>query len=253
MNKLLLIPDIHARTFWKDAIQKYGDECNKIIILGDEVDPYPDEGYTRKDAIRTLEEVIAFKRNNNEKVVLLWGNHALHYLKKDFPRSSRYDSSHAYNIRELYSSNQHLFKLAHEEIINNKKYLFTHAGLMNSWVENNKEIIGEPTVENLNKLIETPNGIKALSQVSSYRSWLGEKSGSIVWSDVREKINHETISNDTITPNDDSIVDGYDYQIFGHTQMHEPIITDKWACIDCHRAFILEENENLIDTEKIKG
>jgi hypothetical protein len=173
------------------------------------------------------------------------GNHDCHYLIKNFPRSTRYDSSNAYKIRELYCQNKHLFKLAHEETINNKKYLFTHVGLMNSWIERNKDIIGEPTVSNLNKLINTPRGITALSDISNYRTWIGEETGSILWSDVREKIDNESTI-DNIIPNTDSIVEGYDYQIFGHTQQIEkPIITNKWACIDCRKAFILDEDEVL--------
>jgi hypothetical protein len=253
MSKILVIPDVHGRPFWKQAVEKYGDEVDRIIFLGDEVDPYPDEGFTRKQAIRTLEEIIEFKLNNKDKTILLIGNHAAHYFIKNFPRSTRYDSSNAYKIKELYIQHRHIFQLAYEEIINNKKYLFTHAGLMNSWIERNKDIIGEPTVENLNKLTETPIGIKALSDISRYRTWLGEKSGSILWSDVREKIDLDDSIEYNIIPNDDSIVDEYDYQIFGHTQLQEkPIITDKWACIDCRKAFILDGNE-LQQTENKEG
>ena len=253
MSKVLIISDVHARPFWKEATEKYDQECEKIIFLGDYVDPYQDEGFTRKDAIRTLEEIIEFKVNNKDKTILLIGNHDAHYFIKNFPRSTRYDSSNAYKIKELYMQHKHIFQLAYEEIINNKKYLFTHAGLMNSWVERNKDIIGEPTVESLNHLLDNPRGIKALSDISNYRTWLGEKSGSILWSDVREKIDLDDSIEYNIIPNDDSIVDGYDYQIFGHTQLQEkPIITDKWACIDCRKAFILDENE-LQETENKEG
>jgi len=243
MNKILVIPDIHARPFWKEATEKYGQECDKIIFLGDYVDPYPDEGFTRKQAIRTLEEVIEYKLNNKDKTVLLLGNHCLHYMIKSFPRSSRYDSSNAYKIRELYCQHKHLFKLAHEKTINDKKYLFTHAGLMNSWIERNKDIIGEPTVDSLNHLLDNPRGISALSEISNYRTWFGDDSGSIVWSDVREKIDLDDSIEYNIISNADSIVDTYDYQIFGHTQLSDkPIITDKWACLDCKKAFILDED-----------
>ena len=245
MNKILVIPDIHGRSFWKDAVEKYADECDLIIFGGDEVDPYPSENITRKEAIKVLEEIIDFKLNNMDKVVLLLGNHAAHYFVKGFPRSSRYDSSNAYKIREIYSSHKSLFKLAYEEIIGGKKFLFTHAGVMNSWVERNKDIIGEPTVENLNKLLDTPAGVRALSDISRYRTWLGEKSGSILWSDVREKLDIDILSSE-ITPNEDSIVEGYDYQVFGHTQLSkDPIINDKWACLDCRRAFIINENGEI--------
>lgn len=246
MSKILILPDVHGRAFWKEATEKYEQECDEIIFLGDYVDPYLDEGFTRKQAIRTLEEVIEYKLNNKDKTVLLLGNHCLHYLIKSFPRSTRYDSSNAYKIKELYCQYKHLFKLAHEEIINDKKYLFTHAGLMNSWIERNKDMIGEPTVDSLNHLLDNPRGISALSEISNYRTWLGEKSGSIVWSDVREKININDSDEYNIIPDNDSIVDMYDYQIFGHTQLSDkPIITDKWACLDCRKAFILDENEKL--------
>ena len=116
---------------------------------------------------------------------------------------------------------------------------------MNSWVERNKDIIGEPTVENLNKLLDTPAGVRALSDISRYRTWLGEKSGSILWSDVREKLDLD-ILNETTSPNEDSIVEGYDYQVLFHTQLSkDPIINDKWACLDCRRAFIINENGEI--------
>ena len=245
MNKTLIIPDLHSRSFWKDAVLKYINEADKIVFLGDYVDPYPQENITRKEAIKTLEDVIDFKTKFNDKTILLLGNHCVHYFLKDYPRSTRYDSSNAYHIRELYLSHKGLFKLAYETTINDKKYLFTHAGLMNSWVERNKDVIGKPTTDNLNKLMDTPQGIKALGEMSFYRSWLGEDSGSILWSDVREKISEESNEN-AIMPKEDSINPLYDYQIFGHTQLSQnPIITDKWACIDCRKAFILDENGKL--------
>ena len=64
-----------------------------------------------------------------------------------------------------------------------------------------------------------------------------------MWSDVIEKIDLNNSLESNIIPNADSIVEGYDYQIFGHTlQNKDPIITDKWACLDCRKAFILDEN-----------
>jgi predicted phosphodiesterase len=77
MSKILVIPDVHGRSFWKEATEKYDQECEKIIFLGDYVDPYQDEGFTRKDAIRTLEEIIEFKLENKDKVVMLLGNHKI--------------------------------------------------------------------------------------------------------------------------------------------------------------------------------
>ena len=239
---ILIIPDVHGRPFWKDAVEKHKDDCDKVIFLGDYLDEYPDENITRKQSKENFKEIINLKENNRDKVILLLGNHDLHYMHREFTRSSRYSSSNAYNYKQMFLSHESFFKIAHEETINDKKYLFTHAGVMKSWYERNKEIIGELTTDNINKLQGFRNGILSLAEVSKYRSWIGEESGSPLWSDVREKIDGEKSMIDHVIPNEDSYVKEYDYQIFGHTQLTEnPIITDKWVCIDCRRAFVLNE------------
>ena len=58
---------------------------------------------------------------------------------------------------------------------------------------------------------------------------------------------------DNIIPNEDSIVKPYDYQIFGHTQLRsKPIIRDKWPCVDCRKAFILDEDGTLTSVTEEK-
>ena len=74
-KKMLILPDIHARPFWKDAGERHSDDVSKIVFLGDYLDPYPWEGFTRKDAIRNFQEIIDFKTENKDKVILLLGNH----------------------------------------------------------------------------------------------------------------------------------------------------------------------------------
>ena len=32
--RILLIPDVHGRPFWNDAIKQHGEECDKIISEG---------------------------------------------------------------------------------------------------------------------------------------------------------------------------------------------------------------------------
>lgn len=250
MNKILIIPDVHGRTFWKTAVEKHFDDSNKIIFLGDYLDRYENEDITRKQEKENFLEIINFKKENKDKVVLLLGNHDLHYIEQSFTMSTRHSSNYAYSYKQIFLENKSLFKLAHEETINDKKILFTHAGLMNSWYQRNKNTIGELTVDNLNQLLNFPNGIQCLCDISKYRTCIGEESGSILWSDVREKINIDVMKdeNDSITPNDDSWVDEYDYQIFGHTQLSiKPIITDKWACLDIRHAFIIKEDGKIYD------
>ena len=79
---ILIIPDIHGRNFWKKAVEENKDKVDKIILLGDYLDPYPWEGITRKEAISNFQEIIDFKSENRDKVVLFVGNHDLAYIDK---------------------------------------------------------------------------------------------------------------------------------------------------------------------------
>lgn len=236
---ILIIPDLHGRTFWKKAVDENIDKVERVIILGDYLDPYSWEGITRKEAITNFNEVIAFKSEHKDRVILLLGNHDIPYIdKKNFYTRSRYDSSNAHHINGMFRSHRSLFQLAHEEYINGKRYLFTHAGLIPQWYEKHKDLIGELTVDNLNKLYDTPRGIRALCEVSRYRGgW--DRYGSIVWCDAVEMAEEtqrlkeaENLSTNDKLP--------WDYQVFGHSQQEEhPIITNEFACLDCRKAFIL--------------
>lgn len=245
--KILICGDIHGRTFWKDAIDKHLDECDKVIFLGDYLDRYEDEEISRRQEKDNFEGIIKLKQENPDKVVLLIGNHDEHYIAPSFTRSTRYSGSNSRKYREMFLTHFSFFKIAHEETTNDKKYLFTHAGVTKSWYERNKEAIGELTVDNLDKLKDYGGGINILGEISKYRTWFGEETGSPLWSDIAEKISDES-SIDNVIPNDDSVVDEYDYQIFGHTRLRHELITDKWACLDCRKAFILNDDGNLIET-----
>ena len=140
----------------------------------------------------------------------------------------------------MFRSHRSLFQLVHEEYINGKRYLFTHAGLIPQWYEYHKDVIGELTVDSLNHLLDIPQGIRALCEVTRYRGgW--DKYGSIVWLDVHDMTDRIQFSLETEgkTVNDKL---PWEYQVFGHSQQEEhPIITKEFACLDCRKAFILTD------------
>jgi predicted phosphodiesterase len=233
---ILIIPDIHGRNFWKKAVEENKDKVDKIIFLGDYLDPYPWEGITRKEAISNFQEIIDFKSENRDKVVLFVGNHDLAYIdKKNYIVRSRYDSSNAHHIEEMFRSHRSFFQLAHEELIGDKRYLFTHAGLQIGWYKKHEKLIGELTVNGMNHLLDTPSGIKALCEASWSRGgW--DQFGSIVWNDVTDCGSHV---NDELP---------WDRQVFGHSQQDEhPIITDTHVCLDCRKAFILNDDGGFVE------
>lgn len=233
---LLLIGDIHGRSFWKKAVEEYKDKVDRIIFFGDYLDPYPWEGITRKEAISNFQEIIDFKSENRDKVVLFVGNHDLAYIdKKNYIVRSRYDSSNARHIEEMFRSHRSFFQLAHEELIGDKRYLFTHAGLQRKWYDKHEKLIGELTINGLNHLLNIPEGIRALCEASWARGgW--DQFGSIVWNDVTDCGSH---INDELP---------WDRQVFGHSQQEEhPIITDTHVCLDCRKAFILNDDGGFVE------
>lgn len=233
---LLIIPDIHGRSFWKKAVEENIDKVSKVIFVGDYLDPYPWEGITRKQAIANFQEIIDFKSEHKDKVILLLGNHDFPYIdKRNFYSESRYDSSNAYHINEMFRSHRSLFQLAHEELVNNERYLFTHAGLLPQWYKKHSDMIEELTVENLNRLQDNPKGIRILCEVSAERGgW--DRYGSIVWNDVTDL--YEGVNKDI----------PWEYQVFGHSQQEEhPIITKEFACLDCRKAFIINDEGGFVE------
>lgn len=74
MNKVIAIGDIHGSTKWRNIID--GNKDAQIVFLGDYLDPYVE--YDCDEILDNLIEIIDFKRNNKDRVVLLLGNHDLH-------------------------------------------------------------------------------------------------------------------------------------------------------------------------------
>ena len=72
--KTITIGDIHGRSDWQEI-----DPANydKIIFVGDYVDSFT---VSDIDIITNLLNIIQFKKDNMNKVVLLLGNHDLQYL-----------------------------------------------------------------------------------------------------------------------------------------------------------------------------
>ena len=68
--KILIIPDVHGRAFWRKPCKDI-DKWDKIVFLGDYVDPYPGEA-EQSDVMGELIDIVELKRQNPDKVILLW-------------------------------------------------------------------------------------------------------------------------------------------------------------------------------------
>ena len=117
MSKVLIIPDVHGRPFWRKAKEKI-NSVDKVVFLGDYLDPYGYEGITRENAIEEFKEIIQFKVDNPDKVILLLGNHDCAYCY-DFGSASRYDYSNESIIKKLFGENFDYFRLFAKRSSNN--------------------------------------------------------------------------------------------------------------------------------------
>lgn len=74
--KTLVLGDIHGRTIWKDIIEKENPDF--VIFLGDYVATH--DGVTAEQQLSNLEDILNYKEENSDKVVLLRGNHDIQHL-----------------------------------------------------------------------------------------------------------------------------------------------------------------------------
>ena len=243
---ILVLPDIHGRTFWKEKCQNI-TKYDRVIFLGDYFDPYDFEHKTVNDAIENFKEILELKKNNFNKVVLLLGNHDMSYYSQDYYNRYDYHCRHLKKfhneISNMFNEHHDWFKLIHIE----DNIVFSHAGIRENWInEMNKQFCRNnlPTIE----IKEIPNDFIKLNNilnneceqglgdfVSGYRGGR-ESVGSCVWADVHEHY----------------CPDGYDKvkQVFGHTlqarynsyggiSYGKPLITNRYMMLDTCKAYEL--------------
>lgn len=252
MKELMIIPDVHGRTFWKEKVYKLlnYDENTHIVFLGDYVDPYQYEGIFPEDAIPILEEIIDLKKSNPNRITLLLGNHDCGYIWSDVCASRR-DRKNYNEISNLFSKNLDLFDLAYSCELGGKKYLLTHAGVHKQWFDlvfgQNSEYYPKIDMFLNNWLHSDQENIEDCLGIYSYfRGYTPDNYGSCIWADVREwsdELYNASLNEDL----------GW-YQIFGHTQLElDPIIKKDFACIDTRRYYILTEENKLLDPQYPMG
>jgi len=135
--------DLHGQDIWKKTDV---DRYDKIIFLGDYVDSlYLDD----QTIIRTFTEVIDFKKQYPDKVVLLIGNHEINYL---FPKYCPlgYRVSKVENFLTIFLKNFDYFRIAFQY----RNYLWTHAGIHKGWYHYKLKEKVEETDRNLADTLE---------------------------------------------------------------------------------------------------
>lgn len=258
---MIIIADIHGRTFWKQSLIEKGilvdgKLTEEVLFMGDyldhynhEYDPIAKDYITSDSELTNFKEIINFKKENELLVTLLLGNHDMEYIS-DYCADCRMNYKHKDEIKDLFIKNIDLFRIGTFYRVDDKLVTFTHANICPEWIKSIQPLLKKlgyedwmPTKDNGRAICE---GIISLinlliSRASTDRSNLdtigrllshigygrggGYSAGSLVWSDL-----HDYLSDDIVW---DDI-----YQVVAHTQ--HLVENDKFVCseyticVDCH-------------------
>jgi len=251
-KKILVIPDVHGEKFWRKPVLKYIDQVDRVIFLGDYLDPYNDKWkeYTSKELFDNLMDIVDLKRKNIDKVVLLKGNHDQHYASEKFRAlacGSRCDTTNWSLYNAVFVKNKDLFKLAHLEDVGGIPYLFSHAGMTLNWINkvnssiwrlaDNKISVADPEIiDRINALDNSEKGQEMLAIVGRFRNFLGAKSGSVLWADIEEHAIPDA-------PNAYGL--NKVFQVIGHSRLNEEydkVEFNNLVLIDSQQCFMIDED-----------
>lgn len=259
MSKVLCIPDIHCRKFWRQSVASNSDKVDRVIFLGDYLDLYQNELEENPETmecdkfrdsyniLKMLNDIVYLKKNNPDKYILLTGNHTDSYIWPKFSAASRTDYVNYEKYHKFFLENLDYFNLVWIE----GNIVFSHAGISEEWGQkvwrtltsiDSYSLLGVTSLLQNTSLKNFGNKyINLISDISRYRGG-NMLYGSCEWADIREHIDMQKSIYDIVPLGDEDM-----YQVFGHTQVKEPLITDKWACLDCRKGFIIDTITNKIE------
>lgn len=131
MSKIVVLGDIHGRDCWFDIINK--ENPDKVIFLGDYVSTH-DKDMSSEQQCCNLEDILNYKEENPDKVILLRGNHDIQHLGYYWAQCSGFDNK-VYNW--MSGIKERFLKLTQWIYIENNT-IFSHAGISQVWLDNCK-------------------------------------------------------------------------------------------------------------------
>jgi hypothetical protein len=124
--KIAVIPDIHG-THWWEKVVPIADRFDKVIFLGDYFDTWDP---LWPDHIDNAYAIWKFKKENADKVNLLWANHDISYYLDE--RCSGFQFAHEFDIKDCIRIAVRDKLLQAAAIYDD--FIFTHAGVSKEWM-----------------------------------------------------------------------------------------------------------------------
>jgi len=169
--------DIHGSMYWQKVVNE--NPACRYIFLGDYLDPY--ENISRNQLLDNLKEIIQLKKDRNDDVILLLGNHDMHYMRLDIEPCTRFEETIAKDAHYLFTENFHLFTYAFQE----ENRIFTHAGISEKWFFDD---FGGDVNKNIAEQLNYPHRdqLPALHRCGWLRGGDINAIGGIFWADIKE-------------------------------------------------------------------
>jgi predicted phosphodiesterase len=131
-NKIIVLGDTHGLDKWKEIVKQ---PFSKVIFLGDYFDSFD---VLFQDQWENFTDILEFKSQNPDKVILLLGNHEYHYLGATNEHYSGYQFENSSQIgacldSEIEEGNIQICYVHYD-------FIFSHAGITNTWYNENVPI-----------------------------------------------------------------------------------------------------------------
>lgn len=236
-DRILVVPDIHGRVFWRKVLD--ASEDLEVVFLGDYFDPYPFEDIGYSQAFQQFDDIVQFAKSR-EGVHLLLGNHDAHYLGMSMD-TCRMSWHYRFDIYERFKASWDLFNIAWEW----KNTIFTHAGIVQGW-KTQRDIGEKPAscivswLNSQKKLsrdwVESPNELycgdsdNPIGDIGRIRGGYAPH-GSPIWADVEEMVWGSAYKDER-------------NQVFSHTQLEKTgsfIHRDSFWMCDSREVFVYDE------------
>ncbi len=145
--RIIALGDTHGRKHWKQIT--IDETFDKVVFIGDYFDTH--ENISAQQQKDNFKDIIAYKKANMDKVVLLFGNHDFHYLRGIDETYSGFQMWQKTDIQEMLHAaiDEKLMQMcfAHGHL------LFSHAGVTKTWCQNNGIELDMPE-KGINELFE---------------------------------------------------------------------------------------------------
>lgn len=219
----LVFGDIHGRIIWKDIVKK--EKYDKVIFLGDYVTTH--ESISDEQQLSNFIDILNFKKDNSDRVILLRGNHDLWNFSwghcTPFPSNKLLS-----NLKSLFDD----FSNLSQWIYIKDNILFSHAGISQVWLDNNKLKLEDINKQGWSEIFGfTP---------SRYSDYYGESpTQPLTWIRPQSLIN--------------CAVENY-IQVVGHTGVKEISnlhnldnkYPDIWLCDNLPNQYLIIKNDKFI-------